>query len=77
MSNAAFANFVLMNLDLVAVPLQVDPSRVVTVFCGERRASQLLGGLGSEARRPGEADGAQVRACRASIARNVVALQSG
>lgn len=39
MSSAAF---VLMNLDLVAVPLQLDPTRVVTVYCGKRRADELL-----------------------------------
>lgn len=35
--------FVLMNLDLIAVPLQVGGA-AVTIYCGERRASQLLGG---------------------------------
>jgi len=38
MSSAAF---VLMNLDLVAVPLQLDLGRVVTVYCGKRRATEL------------------------------------
>jgi hypothetical protein len=40
MSNAAF---VLMNCDLVAVPLQIDRGEVVTVYCGARRALQLQG----------------------------------
>lgn len=39
MSNAAF---VLMNCDLVAVPLQVGGA-AVTIYCGARRATQLLG----------------------------------
>jgi hypothetical protein len=34
--------FVLMNCDLVAVPLQVAAVGVVTVYCGARRANQLL-----------------------------------
>jgi hypothetical protein len=52
------ATFVLMNCDLVAVPLQVGGA-AVTLYCGARRASQLLGGsasrsgLGSVARRAG------------------------
>lgn len=33
--------FVLMNLDLIAVPLQVGGTGVVTIYCGERRARQL------------------------------------
>lgn len=33
--------FVLMNLDLIAVPLQVGSS-AFTVYCGSRRASELL-----------------------------------
>lgn len=33
--------FVLMNLDLVAVPLQVGGADVVTIYCGKRRARQL------------------------------------
>lgn len=37
MSNATF---VLMNCDLVAVPLQLGAG-VVTVYCGARRASEL------------------------------------
>lgn len=36
--------FVLMNLDLIAVPLQVGGA-TVTIYCGERRASQLRGAL--------------------------------
>ena len=36
--------FVLMNLDLIAVPLQVGGA-AVTIYCGARRASQLLGDL--------------------------------
>lgn len=39
MSNAAF---VLMNLDLVAVPLQIGGAGLVTVYCGPQRAEQLL-----------------------------------
>lgn len=38
MSNAAF---VLMNCDLVAVPLQLGAD-VVTVYCGQSRARELL-----------------------------------
>lgn len=34
--------FVLMNLDLIAVPLQVEGAGTVTIYCGERRACQLL-----------------------------------
>lgn len=34
--------FVLMNLDLIAVPLQVSGASVVTIYCGKRRATQLL-----------------------------------
>lgn len=45
MSNAAF---VLMNCDLVAVPLQLDPTRVLTVYCGKQRANQLLGSDGGD-----------------------------
>ena len=37
--------FVLMNLDLIAVPLQVGGAGVVTIYCGQRRANQLLGDL--------------------------------
>lgn len=33
--------FVLMNLDLIAVPLQVGGA-AFTVYCGSRRASELL-----------------------------------
>lgn len=36
------ATFVLMNCDLVAVPLQLDRGGSVTVYCGARRARQLL-----------------------------------
>lgn len=39
MSNAAF---VLMNCDLVAVPLQLGATGVVTVYCGAKRANELL-----------------------------------
>lgn len=48
------ATFVLMNCDLVAVPLQLGAG-VVTVYCGARRADQLLGGSEhlSDARRLG------------------------
>lgn len=35
--------FVLMNLDLIAVPLHVERAGTVTIYCGERRARQLLG----------------------------------
>jgi hypothetical protein len=35
------AAFVLMNCDLIAVPLQLDRGNVVTVYCGERWAHQL------------------------------------
>lgn len=51
MSNATF---VLMNCDLVAVPLQLGAG-VVTVYCGVQRANQLVGGpeLLSDARRLG------------------------
>lgn len=45
--------FVLMNLDLVAVPLQVGGAGVVTIYCGEDRARQLLGGHESVERRCG------------------------
>jgi len=34
--------FVLMNLDLIAVPLQVGGAGAVTIYCGARRADQLL-----------------------------------
>lgn len=65
MSNATF---VLMNCDLIAVPLQLGAG-VVTVYCGVQRANQLLDlydngspkvtsptiGLGSVARRLGSA----------------------
>lgn len=44
--------FVLMNLDLIAVPLQVGGA-FFTIYCGARRADQLLGGSGSVARRCG------------------------
>jgi hypothetical protein len=74
MSDAAW---ILMNCDLIAVPLQVKLGGVVTVYCGERRANQLLSGLESVARRPGEPSGAQTRACSSTIARSVVPLQSG
>lgn len=79
MSNAAF---VLMNCDLVAVPLQVGGA-AVTLYCGARRASQLLGGsasgsgLGSVARRAGDSSDMQTRACKSTIARSVAPLQSG
>jgi len=33
--------FVLMNLDLIAVPLQVGAAGVVTIYCGQRRAAHL------------------------------------
>lgn len=33
--------FVLMNLDLIAVPLQVGGTGVVTIYCGARRAGRL------------------------------------
>jgi hypothetical protein len=36
------ATFVLMNCDLVAVPLQLERAGMVTIYCGPRRASQLL-----------------------------------
>lgn len=73
MSNAAF---VLMNCDLVAVPLQLGAG-VVTVYCGARRADQLRGdseakpsssGLGSVARRFGGSHEAlaQRSACNSS-----------
>ena len=71
--------FVLMNLDLIAVPLQVGATGVVTIYCGTRRAGQLLGsgaesgsGLESVARR----DGAHTFPCRSTIASNVAPLQS-
>ena len=78
MSNATF---VLMNCDLVAVPLQLGAG-VVTVYCGARRASSLLGGdsafgLGSVARRDGGSSAAHTRPCNSTIARSVVPLQSG
>ena len=34
--------FVLMNLDLVAVPLYAGAAGVVTIYCGRHRASELL-----------------------------------
>lgn len=82
--------FVLMNLDLIAVPLQVAGAGLVTVYCGTRRANQLLGeldtspcaavetasGLESDDRRAGVALGAQTRPCRSTIARSVAPLQS-
>lgn len=74
MSDAAW---ILMNCDLIAVPLQIKLGGVVTVYCGERRANQLLSGLGSVARRPGDASSSQTRACRSTIARSVAPLQSG
>lgn len=71
--------FVLMNLDLIAVPLQVGGAGVVTIYCGTRRADQLLGAgeesgssFGSVARR----DGAHTFPCRSTIASNVAPLQS-
>jgi hypothetical protein len=68
--------FVLMNCDLVAVPLQVAAVGVVTVYCGKQRATQLLSGFDGEprrdrssttgfmsvARRPGTSSGAHTRA---------------
>lgn len=48
--------FVLMNLDLVAVPLQVGGAGVVTIYCGERRARQLRDAAELTAA-PGEAAG--------------------
>jgi hypothetical protein len=39
MTNAAF---VLMNCDLVAVPLRVGATGVITVYCGAQRANDLL-----------------------------------
>lgn len=39
MSNAAF---VLMNCDLVAVPLQLGAAGLVTIYCGAKRANELL-----------------------------------
>lgn len=38
MSNAAF---VLMNCDLVAVPLQAGGAGLITIYCGARRAAEL------------------------------------
>lgn len=81
MSNAAF---VLMNCDLIAVPLHLGCAGVVTVYCGLRRATQLLGdrdletrgSLGSVARRVGAPGGAQTLPCKSSIARSVAPLQS-
>lgn len=81
MSNATF---VLMNCDLIAVPLQLGCAGVVTVYCGSRRATQLLGerdletrgSLGSVARRVGATEEAQILPCKSSIARSVVPLQS-
>jgi hypothetical protein len=40
MSSAAF---VLMNCDLIPVPLQVGRSSIVTIYCGARRAIELRG----------------------------------
>lgn len=75
--------FVLMNLDLIAVPLQVGAAGVVTIYCGARRAGQLLGagaesgsGLESVARRAGDTAAAHTFPCRSTIARNVAPLQS-
>jgi hypothetical protein len=47
--------FVLLNCNLIAVPLQLGCAGAVTIYCGARRASQLLGkgGALSDARRPG------------------------
>jgi hypothetical protein len=39
MSNAAF---VLMNCDLVAVPLQLGAAGLVTIYCGAKRANELM-----------------------------------
>lgn len=52
--------FLLLNRNLVAVPLQLGAG-VVTIYCGARRASQLRGtksGFASDARRPGFIGGA-------------------
>lgn len=81
----------LMNLDLIAVQLSVGGLASATVYCGSRRARQLLEGLGSEVRvsttlpsglgsverRDGASSGGQTRACKSTIARNVAPLQSG
>ena len=82
--------FVLMNLDLIAVPLQVGGAGLITIYCGARRASQLLdglepapcdsaetaSGLESDARRAGDDSGGQTLACKSTIARSVAPLQS-
>lgn len=63
MPNAAF---VLMNCDLVAVPLQLGAG-VVTVYCGVRRAGQLLGG----------AEDGSARSGRTSVDRRLACANSG
>ena len=82
--------FVLMNLDLIAVPLHARGAGLVTIYCGARRAAQLLeelapglcahgetaSGLQSDARRDGCDSEAQTRPCRSTIARSVAPLQS-
>jgi hypothetical protein len=88
MPNAAFF---LMNLDLIAVPLQVNVLGSVTIYCGKRRAAQLasmfptadqgsyVSGLGfaSVARLDSASAEAHTLPCKSTIARNVAPLQSG
>lgn len=45
--------FVLMNLDLVAVPLHAGAAGMVTIYCEKNRARQLLGRAESPERRFG------------------------
>jgi len=48
------ATFVLMNCDLIAASVQIDCAGVTTLYCGTRRASELLAGSSTpfgEARR--------------------------
>jgi hypothetical protein len=77
------ATFVLMNCDLVAVPLHAGLAGVITIYCGVRRATQLLGdpdagtgntGLGSVARRlPCASSGQIVAQSSGNISRRVTA----
>jgi len=74
------ATFVLMNCELIAVPLQAGTAGAVTIYCGARRASQLLGPdsrLMSEARRRGctEAEGGATTARSDGGSRSYVATR--
>ena len=68
--SATAAFFVLMNSDLVAVPLQLEQGAVATVYCGKRRADQMLSSVSgppeSVARRLGAGAGEHRSACNCS-----------